>query len=130
LNFPAGEGELWLPGGATGAFAKGAVLPKQPLEVEMSASHSSHSTLIPPIVPPSAAAERPGRFSRIFIACLERVVRSADSYAAAVHLHELEDWALQDVGLARADIEAAVRGSLPTGHAPPGHAGEGAASWN
>ncbi|HWU00906.1 MAG TPA: DUF1127 domain-containing protein [Terriglobales bacterium] len=78
----------------------------------MSASHSTsstRSTLVPPV-----ATEKPGRFSRIFVACLERVARWADGYAAAVHLHQLEDWALQDVGLVRADIEAAVHGSLST----------------
>ncbi len=66
-----------------------------------------HSAIISP-----ATTKKPGRLNRIFVACLDRIARYADGYAAAVHLHNLEDWALRDIGLVRSGIAAAVRGSL------------------
>ena len=42
---------------------------------------------------------------------LDRLARYFVARAAISHLHQLDDWALNDIGLARAEIKNAVRGS-------------------
>jgi uncharacterized protein YjiS (DUF1127 family) len=50
--------------------------------------------------------------SRLFGACLDRIVRHYVDRAAIAHLCELEDAALSDIGISRSQIEAAVHGSI------------------
>ena len=56
--------------------------------------------------------QRPGAFSRLFSAGWERIARYFVRRAAIANLRELDDRALRDIGLARSQIEAAVRGFL------------------
>jgi uncharacterized protein YjiS (DUF1127 family) len=49
-------------------------------------------------------------FARPLSARLDRLTRYLVCRAAIAHLRELDDWALQDIGLSRSQIEPAVRG--------------------
>jgi uncharacterized protein YjiS (DUF1127 family) len=71
---------------------------------EMSATLS---TIIRP-----AVTKRPGAFSRLFSACLDRTARYFVRRAAIACLRELDDRALRDIGLVRSQIEAAVHGFM------------------
>jgi uncharacterized protein YjiS (DUF1127 family) len=46
------------------------------------------------------------------VACWDRIARYFVHRAAIAHLRELDDGALRDIGLARSQIEAAVRGIM------------------
>jgi len=59
-----------------------------------------------------AATKRPGASLRIFTAGWERVARYLVHRAAIASLRELDDHGLRDIGLARSQIEAAVRGLM------------------
>ena len=48
---------------------------------------------------------------RPFSLPLDRIVRYFVARAAIQQLHQLDDWALDDIGLARSEIKSAVRGS-------------------
>ena len=53
---------------------------------------------------------RANAFTQIFSACWDGIVRHFARRAAIATLHELDDRALRDIGLARCQIEAAVHG--------------------
>jgi uncharacterized protein YjiS (DUF1127 family) len=59
-----------------------------------------------------AVTKRASTFSRLFSACWDGIARYFVRRAAVAHLCELDDCALRDVGLARGQIEAAVRGFM------------------
>jgi uncharacterized protein YjiS (DUF1127 family) len=66
------------------------------------------STLFQP-----AVTVRPGRYVRkLFYAWARDIARSYDRRTALKRLSELSDRELQDIGLARGELEAAVCGSL------------------
>ena len=65
------------------------------------------STIIRP-----AVTRRPGAFAGLFSARLDRIARYFVHRAAIATLHELDDRALWDIGLARSQIEAAVCGFM------------------
>ena len=60
-----------------------------------------------------AAAKRPATVSRICIACWDAVAGYVVRRTAIATLRELDDRALQDIGIARSQIEAAVQGLVP-----------------
>jgi uncharacterized protein YjiS (DUF1127 family) len=62
-----------------------------------------------------AAAKRPATVRRICVACWDAVACYFVRRSAITTLRELDDRALQDIGIARSQIEAAVQGfiSLP-----------------
>ena len=57
-----------------------------------------------------AVAKKPGAFSRLFSACFSGIARHFIQRSAIATLHELDDRALRDIGLARSQIEGAVHG--------------------
>ncbi len=59
-----------------------------------------------------AVTKRPGAFSRLFSTGLDRIAHYFVRRAAIATLHELDDRALRDIGLARSQIEAAVCGFI------------------
>lgn len=59
-----------------------------------------------------AVTKSPGAFSRLFSACLDRTARYFVRRAAVRHLRELDERALDDIGLERFQIEAAVHGLM------------------
>jgi uncharacterized protein YjiS (DUF1127 family) len=65
------------------------------------------STIVRP-----AGAKSPGASLRIFNACWAGIARYFVHRAAIASLRELDDSALRDIGLARSQIEAAVRGFM------------------
>ena len=62
-----------------------------------------------------AAVKRPATVSRICVACWDAVAGYLVRRSAIATLRELDDRALQDIGIARSQIEGAVQGliSLP-----------------
>ena len=62
-----------------------------------------------------AAAKQRGAVRRICVACWDAVAGYVVRRSAITTLRELDDRALQDIGIARSQIEAAVQGfiSLP-----------------
>ncbi len=60
-----------------------------------------------------AAAKRPATVSRICVACWDAVAGYVVRRTAIATLRELDDRALQDIGIARSQIEAAVQGLVP-----------------
>ncbi|HTY66035.1 MAG TPA: DUF1127 domain-containing protein [Alphaproteobacteria bacterium] len=69
------------------------------------------STTLTPMIGP-AVAQGPGTFSKFFRASWDKIAHYFIHRAAIAHLRELDDHALCDIGLARPQIEAAVRGSM------------------
>jgi uncharacterized protein YjiS (DUF1127 family) len=69
------------------------------------------SAILSTIVRP-AGTKSPGASLRIFNACRDGIARYFVRRAAIANLRELDDRALRDVGLARSQIEAAVRGFM------------------
>ena len=65
------------------------------------------STVDRPVGPKS-----PGASLAILNACREAIARYLVHRAVIASLRELDDHALADIGLARAEIEAAVHGSM------------------
>jgi len=65
------------------------------------------STLVRP-----AVTKRPGAFSRLLSAYCEGIVGYFVRRSAIASLRELDDRALRDIGLARAQIETAVHGFI------------------
>jgi len=59
-----------------------------------------------------AVAKRPATFSRISLACWNAVSGYVVRRSAITTLRELDDRALQDIGIARSQIEAAVHGLI------------------
>jgi uncharacterized protein YjiS (DUF1127 family) len=59
-----------------------------------------------------AVAKKPGAFSRLFSDCFSGIVRHFIHRSAIATLHELDDRALRDIGLARSQIEGAVHGFI------------------
>jgi uncharacterized protein YjiS (DUF1127 family) len=59
-----------------------------------------------------AAAKRPATVSRICVACWDAVAGYFVRRTAIATLRELDDRALQDIGIARSQIEAAVQGLI------------------
>ena len=57
-----------------------------------------------------AVAKRP--FSRLFVACWDALAGYVVRRSAIATLRELDDRALQDIGIARSQIEAAVQGLI------------------
>ena len=53
-----------------------------------------------------------GVFAQLVSACWEGIERYFVRRAAIARLHELDDRALRDIGLARSQIEAAVHGFM------------------
>jgi uncharacterized protein YjiS (DUF1127 family) len=60
-----------------------------------------------------ATAKRPATVSRICGACWDAVAGYLVRRTAIATLRELDDRALQDIGIARSQIEAAVQGLVP-----------------
>jgi uncharacterized protein YjiS (DUF1127 family) len=60
----------------------------------------------------SAGTTSPGGTLGVFGACFERITRYLVHRAAITGLSELDEHALQDIGIARSQIEAAVRGFI------------------
>jgi uncharacterized protein YjiS (DUF1127 family) len=60
-----------------------------------------------------AAARRRITVSRICAACWDAVAGYMVRRSAITTLRELDDRALQDIGIARSQIEAAVQGLIP-----------------
>lgn len=69
------------------------------------------SAALPAIVRP-AAAERSETSLRLPGVVFRAIARYFARRAAIDHLHELDESILQDIGLARSDIEAAVEGRI------------------
>lgn len=69
------------------------------------------SALLSIIVRP-AVSMRPGAFARRLSAACHRIAGYFDRRAAIATLREFDDGALQDIGLARSQIESAVRGLI------------------
>jgi Domain of unknown function (DUF1127) len=65
------------------------------------------STILPP-----AITNKVGTFGRQLSACCDGIAGYFVCRAAIASLHELDDRALQDIGLARSQIEAAVYGFI------------------
>ena len=59
-----------------------------------------------------AAAKRPTTVLRICLACWDAVAGYFVRRSAIMTLRELDDRALQDIGIARSQIEAAVHGFI------------------
>ena len=59
-----------------------------------------------------AVAKRPASFSRFFVACWDALAGYVVRRSAITTLRELDDRALQDIGIARSQIEAAVHGLI------------------
>ena len=70
------------------------------------------STALSTIVRP-AGQKISGAYFRLLTALWESIARYLVHRAAIAHLRELDDRALQDIGLTRSQIEAAVRGFIP-----------------
>jgi uncharacterized protein YjiS (DUF1127 family) len=60
-----------------------------------------------------AVTKGPGVFSRLLSAACEGIADYLDRRTAIACLHDLDDRALQDIGLVRFQIEAAVYGLIP-----------------
>ena len=60
-----------------------------------------------------AAAKRPATVSRMRVACWDALAGYFVRRTAIATLRELDDRALQDIGIARSQIEAAVQGLVP-----------------
>jgi uncharacterized protein YjiS (DUF1127 family) len=60
----------------------------------------------------SAVAKRPATVSRICVAAWDVLAGYVVRRSAITTLHELDDRALRDIGIARGQIEAAVRGLI------------------
>ena len=60
-----------------------------------------------------AVTKEPGIFSRLLVAACEGGAGYLGRRTAIARLHDLDDRALRDIGLARFQIEAAVRGRIP-----------------
>ena len=69
------------------------------------------SATLSTIVRPAETASSGARL-RILSACWQGIVRYFVRRAAIASLRELDDHALRDIGLARTQIEAAVRGFM------------------
>ena len=65
------------------------------------------STIVQP-----AGTRQLGASLRIFSAAWDRIARYRAHRAAIASLREFDDRALRDIGLARSEIEAAVRGMI------------------
>ena len=65
-------------------------------------------TVTTPLVP----AQRPAALSKTCAALFDAIASYFIRRAAAAALHELDDRALRDIGLARTQIEAAVHGRI------------------
>ena len=59
-----------------------------------------------------AVTRGPGIFSQLLVAARDGIAGYLDRRAAIACLHDLDDRALQDIGLARPEIEAAVYGFI------------------
>ena len=59
-----------------------------------------------------AVTKGPGIFSQLLVAARDGIAGYLDRRAAIACLHDLDDRALQDIGLARPQIEAAVYGFI------------------
>jgi uncharacterized protein YjiS (DUF1127 family) len=60
-----------------------------------------------------AVMKAPGVFSRLLSAACEGIAGYLGRRTAIACLHDLDDGALRDIGLARSQIEAAVYGLIP-----------------
>jgi uncharacterized protein YjiS (DUF1127 family) len=73
------------------------------------------SATLPTLFPP-AVTVRPGRYvRRLFHAWARDIAHYFARRAALKRLHELNDRELQDIGLARGEIDAAVYGFVSRG---------------
>ena len=59
-----------------------------------------------------AVTKGPGIFSQLLVAARDGIAGYLDRRAALACLHDLDDRALQDIGLNRLQIEAAVQGLI------------------
>jgi uncharacterized protein YjiS (DUF1127 family) len=71
--------------------------------------------------PRPAIRERPGAFSRLLNVSYDGIAGYFVARAAIARLREFDDPALRDIGLARSEIEPAVRGLITL----PGRARKG-----